>query len=102
MSAERSEPSAAEVQFDQAAEALRRESVVQDLAAKSGLSYGRITDSVRGPYLVAWDGQIIGEVRSDTDSAINDWYAVSVQGDQRSDPAGPFHTIRAAAASLPR
>lgn len=86
--------------FEHAGESLRRASVIADLASRPGLSYARVNDALRGPYLVAWEGQIIGEVRSEEDTVLKDWYAVPISDEGAT--RGPFLTIRAAAASLPR
>lgn len=99
MTSERSAPSAAEVEYERAAQAVERERVIDSLSRRRGLSYARVGDDARGPYLVAYEGRLIGEVRSETDSALLDWYAHPGQG---SAPSGPFNTIREAAASLPR
>lgn len=100
MTKERSDLEAAEAEFERAAEAVHRAQVLDRLSSQPGLSYARLGDALRGPYLVAWEGQVIGEVRSDEDTVLKDWYAVPSSG--RDGSSGPFPTIRAAAASLPR
>lgn len=99
MTKERSDLEAAEVELERAVEAVSREQALDRLSKKPGLSYARLGNDLKGPYVVAWEGQIIGEVRSEEATVLKDWYAVPSQEGQSS---GPFLTIRAAAASLPR
>ena len=99
MTKERSDLEAAEAELKRAAAAVHREQVLDRLSRKPGLSYARLGEDLTGPYLVAWEGQIIGEVRSEEETALKDWYAVTSEVER---PSGPFPTIRAAAASLPR
>ncbi|MGA4867614.1 hypothetical protein ACPB9J_33815 [Streptomyces lavendulocolor] len=100
MTKEPSNLETAEIAFEHAGESLRRASVTADLASRPGLSYARLDDALRGPYLVTWEGQLIGEVRSEEDTVLKGWYAVPISDE--GAPSGPFLTIRAAAASLPR
>lgn len=100
MTKERSALETAQADLARAAEAVRREEVLDRLSSRRGLSYARLGDGLCGPYLVARDGQVVGEVRSDEETALKDWYAVPSSG--RTESSGPFPTIRAAAASLPR
>ncbi|WP_329376095.1 hypothetical protein [Streptomyces sp. NBC_01483] len=99
MSEQNEDVRAAKAKLAEAEEELRQQEILESLSKKSGLSYALAGDSVLyGPYLVAWDGSIIGKVRSDTPSVLQDWYAVPNDG----EPSGPFRTVRAAAASLHR
>ncbi|MEU0836060.1 hypothetical protein [Streptomyces sp. NPDC005969] len=94
--------SAARLELDRAAQAVHREEVLATLKAKSGLAYASLGESDQlGPFLVSFNGQLIGQVRSgsDADVALRNWFACPT-GD--ADPEGPFVTIRAAAASMIR
>ncbi|MFB7867328.1 hypothetical protein [Streptomyces sp. NPDC056069] len=91
--------SAAEAELERAAAAVEREQVLNRLSRRRGLAYARAGADGRGPYLVTYEGRLIGQVSSESDSALLDWYAHPENG---ADPSGPFLTIRAAAASLPR
>lgn len=96
------QPSAAQLELDRAVEAVRREEVIATLKSKPGLAYACADESEQlGPFLVSFNGQIIGQVRSGTDAdvALHNWYACPSGG---AVPEGPFVTIRAAAASMIR
>ncbi|MFB7222440.1 hypothetical protein [Streptomyces sp. NPDC056227] len=96
------QPSAAQLELDRAVKAVRREEVIATLKSKPGLAYACADESDQlGPFLVSFNGQLIGQVRSgaDADIALHNWFAWPA-GD--GDPEGPFVTIRAAAASMIR
>lgn len=96
-----SEPlSAAQAAYDQAGAVLRREEVLEELRSRPRLAYASIGSLDGGPYLVTWDGVLIGEVSSETPGAVGGWFAVKQSDGTTSDPKGPFHTIRQAAASM--
>lgn len=93
-------PTPAEVAFDEAATTLRREEIAAELADMPGLAYRSIGDHNAGPFLVANDGALIGEVFSEQGTVVHGWYAKKYGTE--SEPTGPHNTIRAAAASLLR
>jgi hypothetical protein len=83
---------------DDAHRELRVQEAAEDLRQARGLAYKSIGDNT-GPYLAAFDGELIGEVWTDTPGVLHGWRATSYASDARGG-GGPFLTARAAAASL--
>lgn len=88
---------AAETAYDDADRALHRQEVAAQLRARRGLHYASIGDEWTGPNLVAYNGEVVGETRTESPGAFRDWYATPVDG---TSEMGPFVTARAAAAAL--
>ena len=91
------EVTAAEKELERAAVALDRLQLEAYLRARPGLSYASV-GGPGGPYLVAYEGELIGEVCSEQGTALHEWYAEPFAA--QSARSGPFSTIRKAAASM--
>lgn len=74
-----------------------RAEVLARLLKQQRLAYAAIPEDPEGVHLVAYCGQLLGQVWSTTSGPIGDWYARPEGDETRS---GPYHTARAAAASL--
>lgn len=97
---ERSALAQAEAEYEKAAAVMFREQLADRLRAQPGLSYGSLGDHNGGPFLVAYEGELIGEVHSEQGTVVHGWYAVPEA--DRSERHGPYTTIRKAAASMIR
>lgn len=102
MSEQTESVSEAQAQLAEAEARVRREESLEKLRARPGLAYVSVAEEGLGPFLVAVDGAVLGEVRSDQQTAVQGWYAVSYNGDRQCEPAGPYLTVRAAAVSMMR
>ncbi|MCC3654729.1 hypothetical protein LIX60_25345 [Streptomyces sp. S07_1.15] len=88
---------------DRADAELHRLAVVEELHARSGLVYAALDEG--GPYLVSWNGRLIGEVHQEGPGALRCWRPRPYGDDEQLQPGQredviPYPTIRAAAAAL--
>lgn len=91
---------AAEQAAEEAAAELDRQQLIAHLCSKPGLVYASLGAHNTGPYLVANQGEIVGEVHTETGAPLLNWYATRYGADGEAVRSGPFVTIRAAAASM--
>ncbi|MER7817401.1 hypothetical protein [Streptomyces sp. NPDC096153] len=96
---------AAEAAYDQAAEELRLARVLDELRSSSGLAFRSLAaDDELGPYLVAVEGELVGDVRRHGPGALKCWRAHPLVGSARApeddEGRGPYGTLRAAVASF--
>lgn len=83
--------------FDAAAAEVQYAEVHAALSMRRGLHYAAV-DPTRARYLVAFNGQILGELRHDrANGALDGWTAHPAGTDRK---LGPFRTGRQAAAEL--
>ncbi|MDJ0345533.1 hypothetical protein QMK19_33855 [Streptomyces sp. H10-C2] len=94
----------AQAAYVQAENELRLAGTLAELAESTGLAFRSITnDDDLGPYLVAVDGELVGEVRHHGPGAVLHWRAHPLIGGRRApdddEGRGSYVTLRAAAAS---
>lgn len=82
--------------YERAERELRRHAVAEMLTSRPGISYARVGGDTSGPYLVAYRGQIIGEIVTRSPGIVRDWWSLPIKGIEH----GPYPTARAAAAAL--
>lgn len=80
-----------------------RQELLAKLCEHDRLAYASLSDDQLGPMLVTYQHRPIGEVRTESPSALRNWYAQPYNEDGTlGAKTGPFVTARAAAASLIR
>ncbi|HEX5567113.1 MAG TPA: hypothetical protein VFY14_09360 [Streptomyces sp.] len=78
-----------------------RQELTAKLCEHDRLAYASLTDDQLGPMLVTYQHKPIGEVHTESPSALKDWYAQPYRdGGSLGASSGPYVNARAAAASL--
>lgn len=82
--------------------AVDRQEIVAKLCEHDRLAYASLTaDDQLGPMLVTYRHKPLGEVHTESPSALKDWYARPYRADgSLGESDGPYVNARAAAASL--
>jgi hypothetical protein len=93
---------AAQAEFARASRELHRQEVAALLRARPGLSYASVGEDRTGPFLVAYEGQILGEAWTTSPGVFHDWYSRRTGPEASPDTYqhGPHCSARAAAAAL--
>lgn len=93
----------AEARLTQASAELDRLQLIEKLCEHDRLAYASLADDQLGPMLVTYQHKPIGEVHTESPSALKDWYAQPYRADgSLGESDGPYVNARAAAASLIR
>lgn len=91
----------AEARFVQAGAEMDRLRLIEKLCEHDRLAYASLGDDQLGPMLVTYRHKPIGEVHTESPSALKDWYARPYRADgSLGESDGPYVNARAAAASL--